>query len=224
MAADRVSELVDALRAELAPVEEAIREHRYLEALEQSKLTRDDLKLFAATQTAIIASDRASFLRLAARYPWEAAGQFFLELAEGEATAARHLAALCAALELEPFELAALESPAGCYTHPAFVAWLVTNGDGASAAVAMLVRAPSRAESCRRMSVALQELYELTPEATGFFDVYAEQDPAFEAAALAVAAEGFARGEPVVAARRAARLLKAYELQYWDALAAAAER
>jgi thiaminase len=216
------SELVDALRDELSATEEAIREHRYLDALEDSQLGRDDLKLFAAAQTAIIASDRASFLRLAARYPWEAAGQFFLELADGEATAAHHLAAFCVALELGPAELAALEPPAGCYAYPSFVAWLSTNGDAASTAIAFLANLRAWGANCKRMSVALQELYELDEQATGFFTFFAEPAPAFEEAALAVAAEGFARGEPEVAARRAARLLQAYELQYWDTLADAA--
>jgi thiaminase len=212
-------ELVTQLREELSATEEAIREHRYLDALEDSAVSRDDLKLFAAAQTAIIASDRASFLRLAARYPWESAGEFFVEMAEGEATAARHLAALCAALELAPAELAALEPPAGCYAYPSFVAWLSTHGDAASTAIAFVTNLRAWGENCKRMSVALQELYDFDAAATGFFDFFAEPAPAFEKAALAVADEGFARGESQVAARRAARLLQAYELQYWDTLA-----
>jgi thiaminase len=212
-------ELVEALREELSTTEEAIREHRYLDALEDSELSRDDLKLVAAAQTAAIASNRASFLRLAARYPWDAAAEFFVEMAEGEATAARHLVAFCAALELAPAELAALEPPAGSFAYPAFVAWLSTNGDAAATTVALVATLPARQESFRRMSVALQELYDLDAAATGVFDFFAEPAPAFEQAALAVADEGFARGESEAAARRAARLLQAYELQFWDALA-----
>lgn len=213
------AELVEALREELSATEDAIREHRYLDALEDSALSREDLKLFAAAQTAAIASNRASFLRLAGRYPWEAAAEFFVEMAEGEATAARHMVAFCAALALAPVELAALEPPAGCFAYPAFVAWLSTNGDAASTAIALVANLRARQESFRRMSVALQELYDLDAAATAFFDFFAEPAPAFEQAALAVADEGFARGEPEVAARRATRLMQAYELQSWDALA-----
>jgi hypothetical protein len=54
---------------------------------------------------------------------------------------------------------------------------------------------------------------------TSFFDFFAEPAPRFEERALVVADEGLAAGDSPTRARRAARLLQAYELMFWDALA-----
>jgi hypothetical protein len=51
-------------------------------------------------------------------------------------------------------------------------------------------------------------------EAVAFFDFFAEPPAGFAHEALALVATGEA-----VSARRAARLLQAYELLYWDTLA-----
>ncbi len=52
-----------------------------------------------------------------------------------------------------------------------------------------------------------------------FFDFFAVPPPRFEERALEVAAAGLAAGEELDRAVRAARLLQAYELLYWDTLA-----
>ncbi|MBA3420618.1 MAG: hypothetical protein H0U12_01770 [Thermoleophilaceae bacterium] len=51
-----------------------------------------------------------------------------------------------------------------------------------------------------------------------FFDFFATPTPGFEEAALGVVDAGLAAGEPPVAAGRAARVLQAYELMFWNAL------
>ena len=52
-----------------------------------------------------------------------------------------------------------------------------------------------------------------------FFDFFASPAEDFEARALQVLGEGLAAGDSPVLARRATRLLQAYELSFWDALA-----
>ena len=52
-----------------------------------------------------------------------------------------------------------------------------------------------------------------------FFEFFAVPRPGFEKLALAVADHGLAAGDPPHRAQRAARLLQAYELQFWDTLA-----
>ena len=56
-------------------------------------------------------------------------------------------------------------------------------------------------------------------DAAAFFDFFAGPPEDFESRALAVLDEGLAAGDSPLLARRATRLLQAYELSFWDALA-----
>lgn len=62
------------------------------------------------------------------------------------------------------------------------------------------------------MRDALRPIY--GDDAVAFLDVFAQTPPGFEERALSLVAIG----DPL-SARRAARLLQAYELLYWDTLA-----
>ena len=79
-------------------------------------------------------------------------------------------------------------------------------------ALAFLANLESWGRSCARMRDALRPLH--GAEAVVFFAVFAEPPAGFEERALAL----IGTGEPA-SARRAARLLQAYELLYWDTLA-----
>jgi hypothetical protein len=69
-------------------------------------------------------------------------------------------------------------------------------------------------ENCRRLAGILQGRCD-----TSFFEFFAEPAPGFEEHAVAVADHGLTAGDSPTGARRAARLLQAYELMFWDALA-----
>lgn len=207
-------DLVGGLRRELAPVEEAIRGHRYLEAVEAGRAPEASLQAFAAEQRVIIASDRRSFAHLAARFPEPPAGDFFLGLAAGEGEALARLDAFAAAVGAGE----GYEPRAGSQAYTAFVAWLALNGGRADVALAFLVNLEAWGESCRRLGAALRSRYGLGDAAAGFFDLFAEPAGDFEERALEVVEQGLAAGEPPERARRAARLLQAYELLYWDTL------
>jgi hypothetical protein len=71
-------ELLEELRRELAPVEQAIHAHGYLAA----PPAEESLRAFAGAQYTILRSDRRSFAHLAARFPEGAAGDFFIGLAQ----------------------------------------------------------------------------------------------------------------------------------------------
>jgi hypothetical protein len=86
----------------------------------------------------------------------------------------------------------------------------------------MRINFPAWGQSCGRVSRALRERYGLGQEDVRFFDQFAAAPPTFEEDSLAVIAQGLARGVDERAVRRAARLLQAYELMYWDTLSAAA--
>src|SRR5438046_2691112 len=81
------AELLPVVRAELAPVERSLAEHRYLAELEAGRVPVESLRAFAGEQRAIITSDRRSFEHLAQRFPQPPAGGLFREMAAGEADA-----------------------------------------------------------------------------------------------------------------------------------------
>lgn len=202
------AELLAVVRAELAPLERGIADHHYLAELEAGRVPLESLRAFAGEQRAIITSDRRSFEHLAQRFPQPPAGDFFRDLAAGEAEALRLLEPFAAAVGLG----AGYEPLAGCQAYPAYVAWLALNGSPADVALAFLANLESWGRSCARMRDALPPLH--GAEAVVFFDFFAEPPAAFEERALAL----IGTGEPA-SARRAARLLQAYELLYWDTLA-----
>jgi thiaminase len=207
-AAVNATQLLADVRAELAPVERVLAEHRYLLELEAGRVSPDSLRAFAGEQRAIIASDRRSFEHLAARFPEAPAGPFFAEMAAGEAEALELLESFAARVELS----GEYEPLAGCQVYPAYVAWLALNGSPAAVALAFLANLAVWGRSCARMRDALRPAY--GDDAVAFFDFFAHSPPGFEERALSLVASGDARS-----ARRAARLLQAYELLYWDTLA-----
>ena len=196
------------VRTELAPIERRLAEHRYLVALESGRVPVESLQAFAGEQRAIIASDRKSFEHLAQRFPNPPASDFFRDLASGEAEALRLLERFAATVGLADD----YEPLAGCQAYPAFVAWLALNGSPADVALAFLANLESWGRSCTRMRDALRPAY--GDDAVAFFDFFAAPPPSFEERALALIATGESSS-----ARRAARLLQAFELLYWDTLA-----
>jgi hypothetical protein len=202
------AELLAVVQAELAPVERRLADHHYLAELEGGRVPLESLRAFAGEQRAIITSDRRSFEHLAHRFPQPPAGGFFRDLAAGEAGALRLLEPFVAAVGLDA-DYAPL---AGCQAYPAYVAWLALNGSPADVALAFLANLESWGRSCARMRDALRPLY--GADAVDFFDFFAEPPAGFKERALAL----IGTGKPA-SARRAARLLQAYELLYWDTLA-----
>jgi len=202
------AELVAVVRAELVPVERSLDDHRFFSELEAGRVPLESLRTFAGEQRAIITSDRRSFEHLAHRFRQPPEGDVFREMAAGEADALRLLEAFAAAVGLG----ADYEPLAGCQAYPAYVAWLALNGSPADVALAFLVNLESWGRSCARLRDALRPHY--GAEAVSFFDFFASPPAGFEERMLALIATG-----DRVSGRRAARLLQAYEVLYWDTLA-----
>ncbi len=203
-------ELLEELRRELAPVEQSIRAHRYLAA----PPSEESLRAFAGEQYTILSSDRRSFAHLAARFPEPPAGEFFLGLAQGEGEALARLLALAESLGSDERNLIAYEPKPGCQAYTAFVSWLALNGSRAELALLFLANLAAWGQNCRRLADLLRGRCE-----TSFFEFFAEPAPGLEELALTVGDHGLASGDPPERARRAARLLQAYELLFWDTLA-----
>lgn len=196
------------MRDQLAPIANRLANHRYLAALEAGCVGTESLRRFASEQRAIITSDRASFAYLAKRFPKPPAGAFFGTMADGETEALRLLESFSGAVGLSD----EYEPLPGCQAYPAYVAWLALNGSPADVALAFLANLETWSRNCASMRDLLRPTY--GADAVAFFEHFAATPPDFERRALALVGGGDPR-----TARRAARLLQAYELLYWDTLA-----
>ena len=202
-------ELLAQLHRDLAGVEGAIASHRYIQAAPPE----ESLRAFAGEQYWILRGDRRSFAHLAARFPEPPAGDLFLSLAQGEGQALEHLRGLAASVGVDERWLEAYEPHPGCQAYSAFVAWLALGGSRADLALAFLANLDAWGCNCGRLGELLGGRCDVS-----FFEFFAEPAPGFEEQALAVADQGFESGDSREGARRAARLLQAYELLFWDTL------
>jgi thiaminase len=212
-------ELVAETRHELVATAEAIRSHRFLERLRARAVPDERLRALAGEQHAIVSSDRRSFAQLAARFPAGLAGHFFLGMAEGEGEALGRLRDLAGWLGLSEDEMRGHEPHPGAQAYPAFVAWLALNGSRADVVLAFVANLAAWGENCGKVAAALRDAYGADDAAVAFFDFFATPAGDFEARAVAVLGEALAAGDSPFLARRATRLLQAYELSFWDALA-----
>jgi thiaminase len=212
-------ELVKMARRDLADVERDIRSHRFFAALDEGRVPRARLRDFAGEQYAVVSSDRRSFAVLAARFPQPPPGDLFLGLAAGEGQALGHLVAFAGALGLDEDELRAYEPHPRAQAYPAFVAWLALNGSSGDVALALVANLAAWGSNCAHMAQALRDRYELDDQAVAFFDFFAQPPDDFEQRTLAVLDAGLRAGDSPPRALRAARLLQAYELLFWDAVA-----
>jgi thiaminase len=213
------ADLIAEARSQLAPVEQAIRAHRFLDVLAEGRAGADRLAALAGEQWTIIASDRRAFGLLASRFPRGLAGDFFLSMAQGEGEALSLLRGYAAWAGLDEAALERYEPRPGCQAYTAYVSWLALNGGRADVALAFAANLAAWGENCGRVGRALREAYDAREEDTAFFDFFASPPEGFEQQAVAVIDEGLAAGESPLRALRAARLLQAYELMFWDALA-----
>ena len=215
----RGGKLIGELRREFLKVEEQIRLHRFLAALDQGRVPRERLAAFAGEQNAIMSSDRRSLALLASRFPEPPAGDLFLSLAQGEGRALELLRAFAAAVGADEAGLRAHEPEPGAQAYASCVAWLALNGSPADVSLALLANLAAWGANCGRVAEALCARYEFDDGAVAFFSFFAAPPPDSEQRLLAVLDEGLASGDSPVRARRAARLLQAYELLFWDTLA-----
>ena len=215
----RAEDLLKSLRAELAPVEEAIRSHRFLDSLAAGAVTKERLRAIAGEQQRIIASDRRSFAQLAARFPSPPTGDWFLSMALGEGDALALLDGYAAWLAIDEDWLREYAPDPRAQSYPAFVAWLALNGSVGAVTLAFLANLAAWGENCGRVAAALRDPYNAGDDAVAFFEFFAAPPPGFRENTLAVVQAGLDAGDDPREMRDAARLLQAYELLFWDGLA-----
>jgi thiaminase len=215
-------EVVELARQDIETVADRLRHHPYVEAVEAGTLPRTALERFAGEQWHIIQSDLRSVAHLVTRYGDTSAGQFFLDTLAGERAALEALGDFGLALGKSEDDLRRYEPQAGAHAYTCYMAWLGLYGSAAEVAAAYLVNFPAWGENCGRLSHGLRRHYGMTTTDVAFFDLFAAGAPGFDASALAVIERGLQTGADPAHIRRAARLLQAYEIMYWDTLHASA--
>lgn len=216
--------LVSRLCREIAEVETRLFDHPWIAAVDAAQRSRADLRLFGVQQRRIIASDLKSVALLIHRYGDSPSGRFFGESLKTETAALDALAAFTRALGGKTVAEADAGLLAGAQAYTHFLAWLAMYGSDAEFAAAFLVNLPAWGRNCGRLAKALRARYGMDDAAVAFFDLFAGDAPGFEDAALAVIQGGLDRGVSPRTIGEAAQLLQRYELMYWDALQAAADR
>jgi hypothetical protein len=210
--------LVKQIRADLAGVEDQIRNVPFLAEVEAGSASVEQIAAVAAEQYSIIRSDWSSFSQMTARFDDPQSRQFFGGIASGEAEALRLLLDFGTSVGLDEQQLAAYEPRPKGQTYPSRVAWIAANGDRTAAGASFLVNFAVFGENMGRLRNALVNVYGFSPDEVGFFSFFAEPIPGFEENAIEVIAAGLRRGACPAEARRQARLLQAYELDFWLAV------
>jgi purine-cytosine permease-like protein len=195
----------------------------YLELVSAGALPRDRLGDFATEQAQVLASDRRSFLYLAARSN-DPAGALFAEFADAERRALDLLTIFIQALgrRVEP---GAGPQRAGCRASPAFVAWLALNAQPVDAALAVVACRPAWTASLAGIGRALRDRpgYKFNERACAFFDLMAAPDAHTEEQLMRMVSASVDTGQPPLRAADYARLLASYQAMFWTTLAAEAQ-
>lgn len=208
--------LVSQIRADLAAVEDQIRSVQFVADVEAGTASVEQIAAVVAEEYSIIRSDLNSFTQMAARWDTPQGSQFFGNLAFGEGLALPLVLDFAANVGLSEADLAAYEPRPKGQTYPSRVAWIASNADRASAAASFLVNFGVFGENMARVRDALLSVYGFTPEEVEFFSFFAEPIPGFEEDAIEVIAAGLREGACPRDVRRSARLLQAYELDFWQ--------
>ena len=216
-------QIIEEARRDLAPLEDRIRRHPYLQALEARQLDRGRLAIFAEQQRYIIESDLRSVALIVARSGSQTTRDFFMGMLQGERAALGTLEAFANAVGSSAAQLRSAEPLSGAFAYTAYVAWLALYGSSAEFAGAFIINLEAWGANCGRMSRALRAGYGLTTEEVAFLDLFAAPPPGFEDRGIAVMEEGLRQGVEPARIRRAARLLQDYELLYWDTMLQAAQ-
>jgi len=207
--------LIEQLRAELKPVDDQIAAAPFLTALENHQVSLDSLRAFTGEQYNILRSDLRSNAQMVSRFGAQPHGAFFLDLTTGEAEARKLILDFAQALGMTEADLQAYEPRPGAQTYPSYAAWLAFYGSQSDIAAAYLLNFPVFGANTGRMAVALRERYGFSAQATAFFDYFAFLPPSFETDALNVIQDGLNNCASVRDVRRSARLLQAYEKDFW---------
>jgi thiaminase len=210
--------LIHTIQEALQPVEQRIRQHAYMQALEEGRLTLPQLRYFVGEQSHIIPSDLRSIALLISRCATPTSQQFCRAILDGEAVALEALEPLATAIGMTPADRDTYEPALGTQAYSAYLAWLCLYGSEAEVVAALSVNFAAWGANCGRIAQALRQRYGLQEAAVQFFTQFAAAPPDISPPALMVIAAGLRQGVEARRIARAARMLQGYELMFWDTL------
>ncbi len=212
-----VEDLFADLRRKLQSIEDRIRSHPFLDLVEAGRVSRGTLRSFCVQQYYIITSDYRSIAYALHRTADATERSYLATLLGGEQSALEALALFGTALGVDADQAFESVPLPGAFAYTACVCWLCTYASVPELAAAFTFNLDAWGANCRRMAEALVDQYGFAPEQTAFFWLFADAATLVESGRTVVQ-RGLDRGIPAVAFERAATLLQAYELMYWDAL------
>ncbi len=209
-------QLIDDTRAVLAESDDTIRGHRFVVAVEKGEVDRTALHAFCGYQYQMWKSNSTAVSM--ARFEDHPYRDVFLTPPEVEAGAAREIAALAERLGMNAAVLERFEPSAEAFGYAAYKAWLICFGSAAEMACARALNLAAWGYNCGKISHGLQTHYGLSSDETHFFDGFSGLEE-LEAKAAKVIDDDLRKGVEPYLITRAARLMQAYEIMFWDAMA-----
>jgi thiaminase len=207
------------VRSALERNEQQWEPNRFLGLLEEGRVSRDQLKDLAGELHLLVGGDRRSFALAATRFSAGPAGDLFLAMAQGEAEALRLLLKFAAELGLDEGWLRAYEPRPLAQAYPAYLTQTALFGTRSDIALSLLANAADSGAQYARLADALAARYGFAEEALGHFRFFADTPQELLDQAAAVLADGLADGDDPVLAVRTARMVHAYEAEFWNSLA-----
>jgi hypothetical protein len=215
------TQVISQVRDAIAVVDDQIRQHPYLDALEDGSVPEPALRAFPGHQYHIAGSDFRSMAILLQRFGDTSARDFFFGMLQGEQAAIAALARMGRKLGMSEQDLAAYEISATGFAYATYMAWLALYASAAEFTCGILVNFAAWGANCGRMSEALRTSYGFTEDETAFLDGFANLPP-FEDTASSIIQDGLDHGVDPSRLLQASRLFQAYEKMFWDAMHSAA--
>ena len=222
----RSDEVFRRIRDTLRPIEGNLLDHPFLKKVEQKTYSEKQMALLPKEEYYIVSTDLLSARHLMGRFGNGPSGSFFGDLVENEEFARKNIVMLAEALGSSLSELEAHEPDPYCQAYPSYFARLALHGSEAEVLVALSSNFSVWWSACKRIAVALQNLYGVPKEATAFLNPLNEVPPPdapFDQLTVDALERGLAEGVEEKDIVRVARIIQQYELFFWDALERTAE-
>ncbi|MEM6464497.1 MAG: hypothetical protein AAF724_21560 [Pseudomonadota bacterium] len=211
-------DIIEEAKGALAVIDGKIRSHPAAVAVATGEAEQSALQFFCGNQYQMWkpnADARSVAMFRFAEHPYSAV---FLTPPEIEDHAAQAFSALGQCVGLKDPD--GFEPSAGAFGYAAYKAWLICYASAAEIACARALNLAAWGHNCALMSSGLRSHYGLRPADTAFLDGFSAL-PAQEKSAADVIEHDLKRGVDPRLILRAARMMQAYELMFWDAMAEA---
>lgn len=208
--------LMNTIHEALQNVEQQIRQHAYLHAMEDGSIAPARLRCFVGEQCYIIPGDLRSIALLISRCEQRDSQQFFRDVLQGEVAALDALEQLATAVGMSRADCTGYEPAPAAQAYSAYLAYLCLYGTDAEVAAALSVNFAAWGANCGRMAKALRQRFGMQEADLRFFSQFAAAPSDVSPQALELIAEGLQRGVEARRIARAARMLQGYELLFWD--------